>query len=491
MKFFGFLICFGILVYTTRGNPLVTDNPLILRPQSNLDIFGDTRQLIKELAERLRESAQQAITAVGNFSRGIQEEIKLYSEKVNQDIQTFEGRISDSISKLSDRFIDASGGVIKCIESNRGNAIALISQTYAKTKSCADDRVTELQNMINNLNEESVNALHYAKIVLESIENCSIEDNGYVLNVGLCLGSVALQAQRTGMIYIANSGILTARINLALSSLPAAFEICASSNILEASMGTAKIIMDIGSCSSTTIFDIHGSLTFTDPKIDASLINSQHKLKQVKFLTNLWNSVKHSAVNAWESVKNVAQHTGEKVTNWIYNVKTKAKDFNELFKKRLQYLKEEIKALIASLKVTGELTKECIQKKQEEIEEILKGILKSVSVCISESLQYLSVMEESSTILIDKTEFMANVENKLYLCLNKDDIDQCFNNVRNNIYEVLEREEEDILKYRDAKRDLTDDIIETIASCVSKGLIEASAAITNTTIQIIKCVSQG
>lgn len=45
-----------------------------------------------------------------------------------------------------------------------------------------------------------------------------------------------------------------ARINLAVTTFPAALEVCAASRLVEAGLSTAKITADIGRCSATSAF---------------------------------------------------------------------------------------------------------------------------------------------------------------------------------------------------------------------------------------------
>lgn len=53
-----------------------------------------------------------------------------------------------------------------------------------------------------------------------------------------------------------------ARINLALSTLPAALEVCAGTHLVEAGINSAKIIMNIGTCSASSVYSsLTGNIT--------------------------------------------------------------------------------------------------------------------------------------------------------------------------------------------------------------------------------------
>ncbi|XP_013138686.1 PREDICTED: uncharacterized protein LOC106103452 [Papilio polytes] len=443
-------------------------------------------QLIQEFVRKLRDSAMQAIEAVRSFTDGVKEEINLYIEKIHADKQRLLRRIKEAVRKVTDKLFDAGEAITTCVESHREEADTLIEQTYLRSRACADDRIKEVNDMIDELTTESNTALDYSKDVLESMRNCSKNDDGSILNVSQCLNPLTNEVQYSGATFAANSGISIARINAALGTLPAAFEMCAGYNMIRATISTAKIVIDIGRCSAKSFIS---SIPSTDYNVDA-LLTIQRSSEQ-RSLADLWKSVKQSAINAWESVKNIANHTAERINVWIRNIKTKANEINNVFISRIQKMKEEINNLIANVKVSGALVKECIKKQQEAIEEILKGILINVTTCISQSVYHLPLPEDTTThLLIEKNEFISNVDKALQACLNHENIDECFNDVRKNVYNDLENEEKAILNYRDETRAIVDDILNTIVSCTSNGLIEASAAITNTTIQIIKCVSE-
>ncbi|XP_013170327.1 PREDICTED: uncharacterized protein LOC106119736 [Papilio xuthus] len=531
MKFVVVLFCFSVVLCSMLRSVSGDEKSLILRQKRD----SNMRELIKELARKLSDSAHQAIEAVKNFTAGIKDEVQQYIEKIHADRQRLRRRITKAVKKVTDKLFEVGEGISTCIDSHREEADNLIDQTYTRSRSCADDRIKEVNDMIDDLITESNSALNYSKEVLESMRNCSIDDDGSLLNVGKCLSPLTNEAQTTGAIFTTNSGISIARINLAIGTLPAAFEMCAGFNMIRATIGTAKIIIDIGRCSVKSVIESFVEnifqvcvirhycllllillsnyifslimrfvlllflLTLCSQDV-YSVLSNEHNVNKMstvqrtseyrRSVADLWNSVKQSAINAWESVKNIAKHTAERINIWVQNVKTKANEINSMFRSRLQNMKKEMNNLIASIKVSGILVKQCIKRQQKAIEKILKDILVNVTTCISQSTYYLPMLEETGNqLLIDKDEFIANIDKELQACLNNEDIDECFNDVRKKVYNDLENEEKGILKYRDETRAIADDILNTIVSCTSNGLIEASAAITNTTIQIIKCVS--
>ncbi|CAG4993830.1 unnamed protein product [Parnassius apollo] len=228
-------------------------------------------------------------------------------------------------------------------------------------------------------------------------------------------------------------------------------------------------------------------------KINNDIKNGQNQPREFRAFPDLWNSVKKSAANTWETLKLMTNRTGEKIKEWFKNIKIRAKKAHENFKNRIQKMQENIKNIIEEFKVTGQIAKKCIQNEQKAINEILKEIIENVSTCISKSFHALSLLESSTSahVLLDKTEYITNVENKLYQCLDNEDVEECYNNVRKSAYDNLEREEKEILQNRADSRAATDDILDTIVTCTSNGLIKASDAIANTTHQVIKCVKKG
>ncbi|CAH2071057.1 unnamed protein product, partial [Iphiclides podalirius] len=409
-----------VKIFMTCGT-ISNEDSLIAQQRRDLDLFRDTRQRIVELAGNLSNSAKQAVETIGNFSVGIQDEIQSLADKIKTDIQKLEGRIVDAINTATDNLNTAGEMVTNCIESHRQEAETLIDDTFARSMACADDRISELDAKIDDLNAMSTEALDHAKSAVEDMQACAGDGTESIFVVGSCLGTIALQTQTKAVIFLANSGLMIARINYAMSTLPVAFE------------------------------EIHSERTSNEPELEGSALKP-HQLEQLT-ITDLWNRVKNRAIRAWEALKNVAERSGKRISQWMKNIKTKAKKLNAFFKSRIQKMRKEVSDLIASIKNTSDLVKQCLQEQQAAIDKILKEILQDVTTCISKNIQSLSLLETNAQSFIEKSEFVNKVESKLSLCLNNDDIEQCFDDVRINIYEDLEREEKEMLT--DVSYDIT------------------------------------
>lgn len=62
------------------------------------------------------------------------------------------------------------------------------------------------------------------------------------------------------------------RINLSIATLPAALEVCAGSRLVDTGMSTARILMDIGTCSATSVFttmtgNVESTLNLSDSPV--------------------------------------------------------------------------------------------------------------------------------------------------------------------------------------------------------------------------------
>lgn len=106
---------------------------------------------------------------------------------------------------------------------------------------------------------------------------------------------------------------------------------------------------------------MHGFSIYEEPTLEEIALKLREGLPQLFTISDLWNSVKKSAIAAWESLKNIADHAGERISQWIQNIKIKANDLNVSLKIRIENMKKEICDLIASIKETGDLVKQCLQ----------------------------------------------------------------------------------------------------------------------------------
>lgn len=82
--------------------------------------------------------------------------------------------------------------------------------------------------------------------------------------------------------------------------------------------------------------------------------------KNERGLTDIWNSIRNTALKAWNSIKNLAKNTKEKIKTWIKNVKDRAVSITKSFEERLRIFKAKITSIIQSI-LSDEDIKQCFQ----------------------------------------------------------------------------------------------------------------------------------
>ncbi|XP_073943188.1 uncharacterized protein [Choristoneura fumiferana] len=266
MRLFTTCVLFVAVVCTFYGEAASIDNYALepLKQSANgTDVFANTKKLIEDLVANLRAAAQQAADAMAVFAAGLKEQVRLSQEKLYIEIEKLKEKVSLAIKNVSNRFSNASSAVKECIESNKKKTDILFNDAIYKTMNCADGKVQEVGELISRQVEISKGGLEFANKAIEEMWNCTDNDNS-VLAKGGCLVSVALKTEMKGAVYLTQSGISIARIDLALGTLPVALEMCAGRRLVEAGMGTAKIIMELGGCSASSVFN-----TLTGSKLPA------------------------------------------------------------------------------------------------------------------------------------------------------------------------------------------------------------------------------
>ncbi|XP_047529000.1 uncharacterized protein LOC125065462 isoform X2 [Vanessa atalanta] len=248
---FALLIVSIFLVSSSLGSPPDTD--LLLEQRRDGNFVGNTKVLIEELINNLRSATQQAMDAVKTFSAGIQEQRKLFAEKLVNDLQRVRDRVHLAVKNVSDRFVNAGSEVRNCIDSHKSDLDSVFNNAVEKSKQCAGDRVMEIGNMIDELMEMSSNMRNYTRNSLTELKECTESEHG-LLATGTCLSRIAIRTEFKGAVFLTQSGVLISRINLGFSTLPAALEVCAGTKLVEAGVNSAKIVMEIGSCSASSIF---------------------------------------------------------------------------------------------------------------------------------------------------------------------------------------------------------------------------------------------
>ncbi|CAH2243757.1 uncharacterized protein LOC120626207 [Pararge aegeria] len=246
-----FLFFFVFLVSSSLGNP--SDHALLVRNRREVDFIGNTQLLVKELIQNLENAAQEAIDATKKFNDGLQEQAKLFAEKVMDDLMSLRERVNNMIKSITDRFTGAGAAVRTCVESFKKEVDVIFVETAEKSKSCADERIQEIGEMIENLKELSSNATSFASNAVDELKNCRGISTGF-LATGSCFGGVAVRTEFQGAVFLTLSGLLISRINLAIATLPAALEVCAGTRLVAAGISSAKFVVDIGTCSASSVY---------------------------------------------------------------------------------------------------------------------------------------------------------------------------------------------------------------------------------------------
>ncbi|XP_046963209.1 uncharacterized protein LOC124532363 [Vanessa cardui] len=250
MKFASVIVSI-FLISSSLGSPPDTDLLLLQRRDGNF--IGNTTVLIEELINNLRGAIQQAMDAVKTFSAGIHEQRNLFAEKLVNDLQKIRDRVFLAVKNITDRFVNAGSEVRNCIDSHVSELDSVFDNAVEKSKQCAGDRVTEIGNMVDELVDISSNMTNYTRNTLTELKECTESERG-LLATGACLSRIAIRTEFKGAVFLTQSGLLISRINLGFSTLPAAFEVCAGTKFVEAGVNSAKIVMEIGTCSASSIF---------------------------------------------------------------------------------------------------------------------------------------------------------------------------------------------------------------------------------------------
>ncbi|XP_045765641.1 uncharacterized protein LOC123867590 [Maniola jurtina] len=246
-----YLFFFVSLVSFSLGN--ASDQALLVRHRRQVDFIGNTQSLVQELAQNLQKAAQDAIDATKKFNEGLQEQAKLFTEKVANDLKSLRERVNNAINSFTDRFTGAGAAVQTCIENFRKEIDVIFTETVEQSKDCADERIKEIGELIENLKLLSSNATGFASNAVEELRNCRHDSSGF-LATGSCFGSVAVRTELQGAAFLTQSGLLITRTNLALATLPAALEVCAGTRLLAAGVNSAKFVVEIGTCSASSVY---------------------------------------------------------------------------------------------------------------------------------------------------------------------------------------------------------------------------------------------
>ncbi|XP_053603837.1 uncharacterized protein LOC128671414 [Plodia interpunctella] len=498
------------------GESSPTQNALVLR-QQQLDIIGNTRRLIEQLVENLQKAAKEAMDAVAQFRDGILEQAKLIQERMVAEIQKLKERVDSAFQTVYDKFVNSGQEVRECIDKQKVHAESVFNDTMKDTIACADERIKDIAEQLDSLTSLATNASEFANAALDDMRACIDKNQPSMMTVGACLGSVALRTEMRGAVFLTQSGLQIGRLNLQLSTLPAALEVCAGTRLVQAGVATARLIMEIGSCSASSIFtsfvDSTALMYLTESK---NLIRENHYLRKVQLhddnfnkaqefsrmlevqdqrnlrsLSDLWESIKNTAVNTWNHIKNIANKTKEKIKEMIEQFKDKINQIQTKFEERIKELQGQIQEMIDKAISTGQNVKKCAEEEKEVIGNLTKEILKNVSLCVSENLKQLSLLELSLRIEFDDTDFQNKLKGKLDKCVERGDVnEECLYGVREDLFNDVDAMENEFLQSGAQTRSVAEDILNTIIACTTEGLLVASANITMEAITIIKCAAE-
>ncbi|KAJ2951968.1 hypothetical protein O0L34_g4229 [Tuta absoluta] len=272
MKTFSFSFLFLALICAGLASP---SPHALVRHRRQLGFLQNTGKLVQELISNLNKAAQQAQEAVEQFKNGLLDQAKQCRERFMQGLNDLQERVSDSIDKLQEKFTGSQAAIGECINAHRGDAQKIYQDASKQMAACADLRLQEGEELTKNLMVLGDNGRAIAAQAFEEMRNCTEQHNDNILAVGSCIGSVALRTEAKGASFLMQYGLAFGRLNLFMSTLPASLEVCAGSSLVNAGMGTAKVLMDIGSCSTTSVINTFGggSLpSFPPLPIDASSI---------------------------------------------------------------------------------------------------------------------------------------------------------------------------------------------------------------------------
>ncbi|CAH0605880.1 unnamed protein product [Chrysodeixis includens] len=231
------------------------EDQLVLDPTvRDMTVVVDTKNLIVELAGNLRKSAEEALHAVGTFTVGIKHEAEHIRDKICEDIKKFRERVTHAVNVVFERISNSSTAVKECVRTHKITAAAVFNTTLGSTMSCVDSRIVDVSVEIQTLTTLSSDALAGANKALEDMKKCTANHTN-LFAVGSCLGIVAIHTEMKSIGFMTHSAILMGRINLSVAALPASLEICAATRLIQAGIATGKIVIDIGTCSASAVFN--------------------------------------------------------------------------------------------------------------------------------------------------------------------------------------------------------------------------------------------
>ncbi|XP_028027267.1 uncharacterized protein LOC114240788 [Bombyx mandarina] len=493
------------LICASLGNPADAYHPAILG-QRELDLYGNTRKLIEDFVENLQKATDEARDAINGFTSGLQDEAKQIRDKISNDIQKMQESVTNAVENMSNRFTDSGYGVRDCVTSHSNDVSALFHEAITKATSCVSDRLKEANDQILGFTAIVNNAVQSSSKALDDMRKCTQE--GSFLTTGSCLGSVALNAETKLVSFTAQSAVTTARISLGIASLPASLEVCAATSLVEAGIATSRILMEIGGCSANSVFtSLFGGSSHTavpnngrwlDLKFESQTVEKTENPGKIIFtlakqdpqlrgIQDIWNTIKNSIANAWNFVKDLANHTRQKVLEWIENIKKRAEEITISFKEKLGKLKEKVYEVIEKVFGNSETVRACIEGEKDVIKNSFTKLISDATVCISHGLGGLTILN-ATKYTVNETQFLGTVENKFKMCELSENLEECLNKVRTDVFDDVQNIEVNVLNKRTEARNIVDNLLEAISTCSVNGLAEASSIVTKESLIIAKCI---
>ncbi|XP_035438474.2 uncharacterized protein LOC118268205 [Spodoptera frugiperda] len=245
------LLCVLAVVCSALAAPEVEGIEQLKR---DVNLVADTSKLIEELVANLRKSGQEAIDSVATFNEGIKNEALAIRDKIVADVQKFRNRVTEAVENVMKRISNTNVAVKECVDSHRSAAASVFNETLASTLVCVDERIADVSKEISHLMTIAKDAVAAGNLAMDDMRECTT-NNTNLLTVGGCLAKVALKIELKSVGFLGQSAMTVGRINIGISSLPAALDVCAGMRLIQTGIQTGKIIVEIGSCSATGIFN--------------------------------------------------------------------------------------------------------------------------------------------------------------------------------------------------------------------------------------------
>ncbi|XP_026322174.1 uncharacterized protein LOC113231853 [Hyposmocoma kahamanoa] len=227
------------------ASPAYLEQTSLVRQKRQADGFlTNTRQLVEELIANLNKAAQEAKDAVKTFGDGLRAEVKRSQQRLENSLNELRKRIENAIKSLGE-------AASACVTAQQEEAEQMFSEALQKATACSEDRLSEAGELLNKLSDNADKLRTFASQAFEELRNCT-EQQSNIFTAGACLGNVALQSELKGAGLLAQSGLLIGRLNLLLTTLPASLEFCAGTGLVNAGIGTARIVLKIGRCTANS-----------------------------------------------------------------------------------------------------------------------------------------------------------------------------------------------------------------------------------------------